>query len=306
MIDLFALDDPGADPTYVNVQAAAREGSARAREHCDELWRDFAPYASKQFIAEFPYHFHQRWHEMYLAVVLLRAGLDVRCPKEGAPDVRVQHRDGAVLWIEAVAPTGGDDSNPDRVTYPAPRQPGEEPVAYWVPIDQVTMRVSGVLRDKAAKIQAYRDRGVIAPDHQALVAINVHDIPHGFYDALRYALGATYGVGPPFVVIDRVSGAAVDSGFQHRPQLQRASGAPVDVAPFLHPAFAHVTGALFSAADAANYPTPLGLDFMLFPNPHAVPAYTARQLPIGREWRLEPAGEGYNVVEVIEHQARSI
>jgi hypothetical protein len=43
---------------------------------------------------------------MYLTVALLRAGLDISCLEEGAPDVRVQHRDGQVLWIEATAPTG--------------------------------------------------------------------------------------------------------------------------------------------------------------------------------------------------------
>jgi len=303
--DLFALDDPGADAAYINIRAANREGTARARDHCNDLWRDFAPYASQHFLAEFPYRLHQRWHEMYLTVVLLRAGLEVHCPAEGAPDVRVQHRDGRVVWIEAVAPTGGVEANPDHVAYPPQRQPGEEYVAYRVPIDQVTMRVSGALRDKAARISAYRDRGVIAPEHEAVVAINVHDIPHGFYDAERYAFGATYGVGPQFVAIDPTRGEVVESGFQFRSQLFRASGADVNVAPFLHPAFAHVTGALYSAADAANFPTPLGLDFMLLPNPSAAPAYTPRQLPIGREWRLEPANEGYNIVELIEHQNRA-
>ncbi|MBS0366723.1 MAG: hypothetical protein JSR67_12960 [Proteobacteria bacterium] len=304
MIDLFAAEDTKADRAYINIRTAAREGSSRARAHCEELWRDFAPYASKQFIAEFPYHLHQRWHEMYLAVSLLHAGLDIQCPAEGAPDVRVQYCDGRVLWIEAIAPTGGEESNPDRVVYPR-QEPGDPPVAYSVPTDQVTMRVSGALRDKAAKLKTYRDEGVIAPDDQAIVAINVHDIPHGFYDAERYAFAATYGVGPQYVVLDRDSGAAVESGFQHRPQIQRSSGAPVDLAPFLHADFAHVAGALVSAADAANYPTPLGLDFMLLPNPNALPAYTASQLPIGREWRLAPAaGDGYNIVEIIEHQAR--
>lgn len=300
MIDLFGIDDPRADRAYINVRAATREGSLRARAHCEELWREFEPFASKHFIAEFPYHFHQRWHEMYIAVTLLRTGLDIQCPPEGAPDVRVQYRDGSVLWIEAIAPTGGDDSNPDRVVYPE-RKPGEPAVAYPVPTDQVTMRVSGALRSKAEKIKLYRDNGVIAPEHQALVAINVHDIPHGFYDAERYAFAATYGMGPQYVVFNRDSGTAAESGFQHRPQILRKSGAPVDLAPFLHDAFAHVSGALFSAADAANYPTPLGLDFMLLPNPNAAPTYTAGQLPIGREWLLAPAGEGYTA-EVIEHQ----
>jgi hypothetical protein len=303
MAELFAVDDPRADAAYVNIRAAVREGSARARANCEELWRDFEPYASAHFLAEFPRRFHQRWFEMYLAVALVRAGLRIECPKENAPDVRVQYDGGRVLWLEAIAPTGGGESNPDRVVYPR-QQPDQPSVAYRVPTDQVTLRVSGALHDKAARLQRYRDRGIIAPDQQALVAINVNRVPHGFYDAERYGLAATYGLGPQYVVFNRDTGQAVDEGFQHRSELQRGSGAPVDAAPFLHKRFPHVTGALISSTDAANCPKPFGLDFMLLPNPNAEPAYTERQIALGREWRLRPAagGEVYDVVEVVEHQ----
>lgn len=73
----------GADPAYSNVRAAAREGSARARAHCEELWRDFSRYASKQFIAEFPYHFHRS------AVEKQRA-----CPRLGRAMPAADVRDG--------------------------------------------------------------------------------------------------------------------------------------------------------------------------------------------------------------------
>jgi hypothetical protein len=44
---------------------------------------------------------------------------------------------------------------------------------------------------------------------------------------------------------------------------------------------------------------------MLLPNPNAVPVYTERQLPVGREWRLAPLAEGgYEFIEVIEHSER--
>src|ERR1700678_3823768 len=118
VLNLFETDDPAADSAYSNVRAPRGEGAAVARANCDELWRDFAPYASEHFRGEFRRHFHQRWFEMYLAVGLLRAGLDIECPSEGAPDVRVQHRDGRVLWLEAVAPTGGEEGNLDRVVQP--------------------------------------------------------------------------------------------------------------------------------------------------------------------------------------------
>lgn len=303
MRDLFAVNSPGVDLAYSNIRAPTREGAAIARANCDALWRDFEPHASTHFLAEFPFRFHQRWFEMYLAVALLRAGLDISCPKGNAPDVRAQYRDGRVLWLEAVAPTGGDESNPDRVVY-AESAPSERPVAHYVPTQQVTLRIAGALHDKAKKLKRYRDQRVIAHNEQALVAINVNGIPHGFYDAETYGLAATYGVGPQFVVIDRESGQAVDSGFHHRPELQRTSGAPVDAAPFLHAEFAHVTGALVSSVDAANCAYPFGLDFMLFPNPLGAPPYTEGQLPIGREWRLVPVGEDRYQTDVIEHTQR--
>lgn len=55
---------------------------------------------------------------------------------------------------------------------------------------------------------------------------------------------------------------------------------------------AQVTGTLVSAAAATNYPTLLGLDFMLLPNPNAATAYTAGQLPIGHGWRLRAWARG--------------
>lgn len=302
--DLFAFDDPSADPAYINIRAPKGEGAAVARANCNELWRDFAPYASEHFRTEFSRHFHQRWFEMYLAVALLRAGLNIECPAEGAPDVRVQHRDRGVLWLEAIAPTGGDESNPDRVVQPRAVR-GESSVAYYVPTEQVALRICGALREKAARLMAYRERGVIAPEHQALVAVNVHAIPHAAYDAERLGFAATYGQGPQYATFDRATLEVVDSGFQHRPELLRSSGRSVDAAPFLHAGFEHVAGALISGADVANCPHPSGHDFMLLPNPNAVPAYSERQVPVGREWRLAPLPEGgYQIIDVIEHSKR--
>lgn len=304
MRDLFAIDDPRADLSYVNTRAPRHHGAERARGNCDDLWRDFEPYASAHFLAEFPYQFHQRWFEMYVAVTLLRAGLRISCPDRGAPDVRVHHPDGLALWIEATAPTGGNESNPDRVVEPPWPKPGAGAVARYVPREAVTMRVSGAVHTKAAKLRGYRERGIIQPEDQAVVAINVSQIPHGSLDAESYALGATYGVGPQYVVVDHDTAKAVDSGFQHRPQLLRRSGSPIDAAPFLATGFDHVTGALISAANAANCPAQLGLDFMMLPNPYAAPAYIAGQIPVGREWRLVREGDVFRV-EIIEHQKRA-
>jgi hypothetical protein len=304
MIDLFAIDDPTADPSYRNIRSPRGEGAAVARANCDDLWRDFAPYASDHFCGEFRRQFHQRWFEMYVAVALLRSGLKIECPPGAAPDIRVQRSDGGVLWLEAIAPTGGSESNPDRGVQPI-AAPGESSMAYYVPTEQVALRICGALREKAAKHMTYRNRGIISPEHQAIVAINVHGIPHAAYHAERLGLAATYGVGPQYVAIDRTTLEITESGFQHRAVLVRNSGSPVDAAPFLHSGFEHVSGALIAGTDAANCPYPPGYDFMLLPNPNAAPMYTERQLPVGREWRLGPLNTGgYQIIEVVEHSRR--
>jgi hypothetical protein len=297
--DLFKTDDPRADLSYVNARAPKHEDAERARRCCDDLWNDFEALASDHFLAEFPYRFHQRWFEMYLAVALLRAGLDIEYPPKASPDVRVKLAEGRSLWIEAVAPTGGAECNPDRVVEP-PRTKGE-PVGYYVPTEQVTLRVSGALLDKAKQLRTYRENGVIGPNDQAIVAINVSLIPHAFYDAETYGVAAAYGVGPRYVVIDRDTGKAVDSGYRYRSELLRSSGSSVDVAPFLHSGFEHVTGALISPANAAARLVPLGHDFMLLPNPRAAPPHVVGQIPLGREWRLREVDGGYRVEEIIEH-----
>lgn len=300
MRDLFRA--PATDLAYANVRDPKHEGAARARANCDDLWRDFESHASEHFLAEFPYRFHQRWFEMYLAVALLRSGLKIHCPDADAPDVRVDLSDGKSLWLEAIAPTGGDESNPDRVVQPQiPR--GEPAVAYQVPTEQVILRVRGALDVKARKLKTYRDRGIIAADEQALIAISVRDIPHGFFDAEKYGLGAVYGLGDPYVTIDRDNLQVVERGHQHRAEVTRGSGASVGVAPFLHAGHEHVTGALISALDAANCEPPLGRDFMLLPNPNASPQYSEGQISLGREWRLRPVGEpGAYQMEVIEYR----
>lgn len=301
MRDLFAVDDPAADPSYLATRRAESQGAARGRANCDDLWRDFERLASSHFLSEFPYHFHHRWFEMYVAVALMRSGLDVTSPAGGTPDVRVQLGDD-VVWIEATGPGGGDSENPDRVERPVYSRGNEVPSMGRVPTEQIILRVRHGLHEKAKKIRAYRDRGVIGPRHQAIVAISVNGIPHGFFDAERYGLGAVYGLGDPYVVIDRKTLKKVDEGIAHRGQIRRQSGTLIDVAPFLHPGHEHVNGALISGTDAFNCAPPLGRDFMLLPNPNAAPPWVDGQIKLGREWRLRPAEqEAVFDVEVVQH-----
>jgi hypothetical protein len=304
MRNLFMCAEPSADISYLSTRTPEHEGARRSRADCDDLWRDFEPYATDHFLAEFPFRFHQRWFEMYLAVSLLRSGLDIQCPKGSAPDVRLKI-DNRTVWVEATAPSGGGPENPDRVVQPAARDEHGAPVAFRVPTEKVILRVRGALHDKAQKIEEYRRAGIIGEQVQAVIAINLHDIPHGFYDPEKYALGTVYGQGDQYVVFDRDSGAVVHQGYQHRPTLVRSSGAQVNAAPFLKPGMEHVSAALISAVDAANCPQRAGFDFLILPNPTASPAYTESQIRLGMEWTLRPGADPDSYAAfTIEHQRR--
>jgi hypothetical protein len=296
--DLFS--SRGVDPWYLASARPEHEGAQRARQNCDDLWRDFEPFASSHFLAEFPVRYHQRWFEMYLAVALLRAGIEFECPETAAPDIRAVI-DGRVVWIEATAPTGGDASNPDRVVQPRATDASQEPVAYKVPTENVILRVSGALRDKSLRIREYRDGSIIGADDCALIAINICGIPHGFYDPVKYALGATYGVGNQYVSIDPKTHQTVDSGWQYRAHIPRASGSPVDVSPFLRPGLEHVGGAIVGSLNSANCDPPIGRDFIQLPNQFAAQRYPQGKIKMGREWVLADVGQGTYDGTIIEH-----
>src|SRR5690606_24441790 len=110
---LFESAPAGATPSYAAMRSGANPVAIEARDHCEDLWRDYAPLADTNFRSQFPLHTHERWFEMYLTVALLRAGLNVQCPKPG-PDVLLTIGDRR-LWIEATCATAGAPGLPDSV-----------------------------------------------------------------------------------------------------------------------------------------------------------------------------------------------
>ena len=256
----------GAEQTYCNLFAPAKERSALVRDECEALWRDFHDLADPAFVDRLPFEFHQRWFEMYLGAALRRAGLHVEAPKPG-PDFRVLVN-GRPIYIEAVAPTGGNPLHPDAVPDPVYKDARGRPMAARVPHDQITLRLADAFRRKADVIDGYRRKCYIGGEDPCLIAINLQDIPHAWADADEFWFRALYGVGNRFVVLDR-EGHAQSEGREHRAILHRARGAAEDVAPLLNPDRGGVSGVLGSAADVGNMPSPLGDDFLLLP--HAVP-----------------------------------
>ena len=191
-----------------------------ATEHCENLWRDFAPYADPHFLDEFPLHFHQRWFEMYLTVSLLREGFHVKCPKPG-PDIRLD-LNGRHVWIEAVCATSGEKGRPASIP--------DLPLGHAadVPMDSYVLRVSSSLRDKAKKFEQYIQDGDVSQRDLVVIAININAVD-GLWiymdDVMKKAL---YGIGDPVLRIDPGTRRVVDTHHQEIESIPKKSSDPFD------------------------------------------------------------------------------
>lgn len=279
-----------ADPAYRHLFERTNERAAEAREICDHMWRDAWDLLDRDFVAQFPTHFQERWFELYLAAALRRAGLNPVAPKPG-PDLRIDVG-GVRVWIEAIVPGPGHPLHPDAVPTPTYVSADGQHEFMDVPTDQVTLRLAQAFRQKAEKFGRYRQQGVVGPGDACVIAMNVRAIPHAWLDAREYYLRSLYGIGNLYVEIDRASGRAVSSGRHTRDLLQRAGGADEDVAPLVREEHAAISAVLGSVADCANLPARAGDDFEFLP--HALPTVPVPRgaIPRGFEWVLDAHADG--------------
>jgi hypothetical protein len=119
---LFDSDYADASVGYKNLKAAPPGGDlALIREGLEELWTRYEPYADANFRSEFARQPDPRFWEMFLATRLLacRKKLVARAElpagqREVGPDICIR-KSRRKIWIEAIAPSPGDDKNLDQV-----------------------------------------------------------------------------------------------------------------------------------------------------------------------------------------------
>lgn len=301
---LFAAEPANACPAYTNLRKATEGPGLAGRVHCDDLWRDYQALADANFVAEFPVHLHERWFEMYLSVALLRAGLNVSCPKPktGGPDILVTMASGARLWIEATCATPGEPGQPDSV--PEPRYAniaaGEKPIVTSRPTEQMVLRIRNSLSAKERAYRNYLAAGIVGPTDVLAIAINVHAVYGLWADMGDLMMRSFYGVGDLVLTLSRDTGAVVSS---HHNQLthieKKKTGAAVAVQPFIDESLPHVSAVIGSRADAVNLPRRLGDDLATLPNLTAKVGWPTGTINLGEEWTFAPATDGWDGKQLV-------
>jgi hypothetical protein len=280
---LFEAEPENACRAYINLRNADDDERAlAARDRCDRLWRDFAPFADRHFLTEFPARLHERWFEMYLTVALLQAGLDVQCPKPG-PDVLLTV-DQRRIWIEAVCASAGVPGALDSVPEPDYATLREKPVVTELPRDQMVLRIRNSLAAKDVKFQEYIESGIVGAEDICVTAINVHAIPRAWPDMRDLMMTALYGVGNLVVTLDRETGDIVSTHHEQITSISKqASGAAVGVQPFTDGSMSHISAVIGSNTDAGNLSGRFGDDFGVYPNVTSTVPWIAGAIPLGEE-----------------------
>jgi hypothetical protein len=229
------------DPLWMRLDSDDELSSRR-----DSLLRmrdRYLPYADDNFGSELTIQFGSCFWEMYVGCAMLSRGFDLLRRSErpaGGPDLCILDA-GRQVWVEAVAPRPGTGAD----AVPAMRKSG------WVPEDQIVLRYRSAVEDKYRKRSKYVETGMISADDPFLVAVNGFQISHGtnaFPDEIPYAVQSVLPLGRPSVTVDAETGAVLGQGYQTRRHIQKRSGVRISTDVFLDPAYAGLTGLLFSGA----------------------------------------------------------
>jgi hypothetical protein len=249
----------------------------------EALWRDCAEFLDPATRERATKSMPPVFWELYLAHTLKTSGISLRQQartkkNQKGPDLFTA---GPDVWIEAIMP--GLGTGPDAMEYPPM---GE---AHDAPVDTFILRLRGAFEEKAQKMKGYMKAGPIQPTHATVIAISGAMLPNPIGEGpVPRILKATLGVGNVVVGIDRLTRHIVTHSVEHRDQVIKKNGTGINTAPFLDPAYSHISAVVYSPCNWVTHPTKeeLGYDFAVIHNENANVKLPHGWLRVGDEyWR---------------------
>jgi hypothetical protein len=278
-----------ADDVYNYIQGESGQTAKDAKMFTESLWKRYQPYADCNFVEQIRRDFNARFWEIYLACTLMDKGYEItrKAKKNAGPDIRVKHK-GNIVWIEATAPTSGDQSSGDRVPELVITNP---PTAQRVPEEQIILRYRAAIKAKYDyKYFEYLKSGIIHEEDFYIIAINGCRVSSSEIDFNPPRIVRTVlPFGYPQVTINQVSKQIISEGYQYRATINKASGSTVRTDIFLDPDYKHISAVLLSNADVFNHTKSMGDDFIIVHNPLAHPLPNDF-LNFGQQWKAELRG----------------
>jgi hypothetical protein len=257
---LFDLDDANSNQGYRNLRnAPAGSVGAQIKGGLEELWRRYEPYADTNFCKEFAMQPEPRFWEMYLSVCLLASRKKLRpraelpdAERDEGPDICIS-KGRRKIWIEAMAPSPGDDKNLDKV-----------PDLFLnagdglqdMPERHIELRITGALWTKLQAFQRYRQNGIIGDNDSCIVAVSAAQFAlEAAGEGLSHAVKAVYPFGEEFIELNPRRFEVVRFGHRYSEQITRANdkGEPILRTAFQDERFADISGLIWSRRSPGNF-----------------------------------------------------
>jgi hypothetical protein len=200
------------------------------------------PHFEKELCSNEEQKFYQRLFELNLAFCLLEHGFDIESNDEG-PDFKFKISD-QTFWIEAVSPP------PQNLPRPWLDDVKDGKVRVWNhPGDQLTLRVTSVLKTKREKFLSYISNGIVSREDICIIAIDCGQIcvlGGAGISGFPTIVEAVYPVGPLQVHFHIDDTEITKTDYAYKPVIIKKtdSKAPVRTDSFLSPEFVHISGAM--------------------------------------------------------------
>lgn len=247
MKDLFDSRTLQDDPVFTRLRE--EEQFAKIRRQMNLLYNDqFKPYADRDFELEIRKSPLSRFWEMRLGCLLIDMGFKLTPrrdrPRRG-PDFLIA--DGKKnVWIEAVCPAIGNGLGVDTAGKTL-----SSAIVEPVPTEQIVLRFSSVISEKAKKCDAYVRDGIVAETDPFVIALSGGAMPYHFWesgsmDEIPYAIQAVLPFGNPTITFNPRTKEVIGEAFQHRASIKKPSGNTVRTDTFLDDSLHQISALLFA------------------------------------------------------------
>jgi len=296
MSDLFSYTSEDCSIVYKRMRDEAETNrlAKKGRDHCDELWKVYEPFADTHFKSEFSdpnlEKLHARWFEMYLAVALIEKGLKVcRKPNDIGPDILLEMEDRRI-WIETTCATRGDPQSPDYVPKQQLGGLKEEE------LDRYLLRITNTLREKEKKFKEYYNKGIVKYNDTLAIAININLTDAAYiYDIFGRAL---YGEGDPDIELNKYTRKI--NGVSHKTlkKIPKCSPEGIDLGYFIKGTMPCISCALAFSGNLLMYGSKLGDDCVTYPNLTSDNKWIQGSVTMGIEWSPEENENDWSLIKI--------
>ena len=223
------------------------------RECADDLLENFI-YEIREDgenrVGEKHHEFSSRFWEIYLVTSFLEDEFCLLKKKIEGPDIKIKLGD-RIIWVEAVVPGPGGETNNDRV-------PDLEcGVVREVPDKQMKLRLTNAFSEKFYKYKNYREKDLVKEEDDYVIAINGSLIGRSERDVPRivrtlFPIGnLVYHVHVPNNFNQRSE--IIGQSHEYQREVVKCEGSRVPTDPFLNDEYAGVSAVLYSDCCLFNF-----------------------------------------------------